>query len=240
MPFVQTVITAAGDSRRAFAEAGFKAPKSLVEIDGKPVLTRAIESYVMNSQHAFVALNLEEDSEFDIQRIVKAALPGCQIHLVNSGVKGSLISALFALEHVDLTAPLLIAGGDSEVRNGINSEVQHFVSSEVDAATIVFEGNGDRWSYVDLDSGLRVREISEKYQIGALATTGVFYFRKASDFLDAARWVLMNNALIAERFFVSSAMNYLVASGRKVGVSQIDEASYQSWSRVSDFREISR
>ena len=72
---VQTVITAAGDSRALFLGAGFSTPKSLVERDGKTVLLRAIESYVVDFERAIVAINADEqDSDSTAASVVGEGL----------------------------------------------------------------------------------------------------------------------------------------------------------------------
>jgi choline kinase len=67
----QTLITAAGDSRVAFVEAGFDAPKSLVKIAGIALINQAIESYRHPSGALVVAINKDENAQFDLEHEIK-------------------------------------------------------------------------------------------------------------------------------------------------------------------------
>ncbi len=67
---VQSVITAAGDSRPLFIPSGFGSPKSLVVWHGKEVIINALESYVINFDGACVALHEEEDSDWAISSVI--------------------------------------------------------------------------------------------------------------------------------------------------------------------------
>ena len=68
-----------------------------------------------------------------------------------------------------------------------------------------------------------------------LQLPGVFYFRRAKFFLDAATWVLLQNATVRENFFVSTSLNYLISQGMSVGYSEIDRNRYHSFSLPADF-----
>ena len=65
---IQTVITAAGDSRSQFLDAGFLLPKSLIKVGTKQVIEMAIDSYVIDYSNFQVAVNSEESTEFGTDR----------------------------------------------------------------------------------------------------------------------------------------------------------------------------
>jgi len=233
---VQSVITAAGDSRPLFIPSGFGSPKSLVVWHGKEVIINALESYVINFDGACVALHEEEDSDWAISSVISKKYPAVRIAKIRSGTLGALASALVAMEGVDPDAPLVVAAGDSVVKGGITSQIERFLSMNVDAATIAFESKNPRWSYLSVDSHGAVRQVQEKKVIGPLATTGVFYFRTARQFLSAAQWVLVNNAMNNGVYYVSSTLNYMISQGLAVHYSTIPRDQYVSFSLPSDFR----
>ena len=232
---IETVITAAGDSRAQFLGGGFPAPKNLLTVDGKYVIQRAIESYVFDRSHLTVALNADEESEWQIERHLVQLFPRAKFVHVGFSARGALASALLASADLDESLPLVIAAGDSELNVDVTSIVEGLVSREVAAGTIVFPSSGSRWSYLSVDIDEKAVEVSEKYPVGHLATTGFFFFDTVKRFLDAARWVLMNNAHIKGKFYVSSTLNFMLSQGQEIGFAKVDPDKYRSWSLPADF-----
>jgi dTDP-glucose pyrophosphorylase len=232
---IQTIVTAAGDSRGRFLDAGFLTPKSLVKVGVGTVIEAAINSYVLDKSSFLVAVNQEEANEWGVDTSIKSLFPTATVVRVPSQARGALASALMCADMLSGDDPLVIAAGDSMIVGGVEQFVKTFQEQRLDAGTIVFESNGSRWSYISTDGKGRIVEVSEKVQVGDLATTGVFYFREAKTFLLGAEWVLLNNAHLNGNFYVSSVMNYLIKDGRSVGFSEIQPDQYKSWSRPIDF-----
>jgi CTP:molybdopterin cytidylyltransferase MocA len=218
---VQSVITAAGDSRPLFLPSGFGSPKGLVLWHDQEVIINALESYVINLERACVAVHKEEDTEWGISSVISRKFPAVRIVKIRPGTLGALASALVAMEGVDPDAPLVVAAGDSVVKGGISGQIEKFQAMNVDAATIPYGS---------------VRQVQEKRVIGPLATTGVFYFRTARQFLSAAQWVLVNNAMNNGIYYVSTTLNYMISQGLNVYYSTIPRDQYASFSLPSDFR----
>jgi dTDP-glucose pyrophosphorylase len=231
----QTLITAAGDSRVAFFEAGFDAPKSLVNIAGIALINQAIESYRHPSGALVVAINKKENDQFDLETQIKEHFHDAAVVKVASTVQGALATAVLAAETCDLDAPLVISAGDSVVEGGVVAHIQSLISNSSDAGTIVFESSNPRWSYISVGEQGNVLQVTEKLVAGPYATVGCFYFKSAGLFLEAAKWVFLNNARVKGNFFVSTSLNYLISRGMSVGFEVIPRSSYRSFSRPADF-----
>lgn len=232
---VQTIITAAGDSRETFIAGGFGSPKSLVAVEGKTVIQHAIESYTTDFSALRVAVNEDEAREWAVDEHIRDYFPDAEVMLVSTGAKGALVSALLASADLDLGEPLVVAAGDSRVNVTIHPYVERFLSSGFPASTLAFSSSGKRWSYLALDTNAKVVEVSEKYEVSNLATTGFFFFQTAQIFCDAAKWVLINNAEINGRYYVSTTLNFLISLGAGVGFERIPPDHYKSWSLPVDF-----
>jgi dTDP-glucose pyrophosphorylase len=231
----QTIITAAGDSRSAFGKAGFDAPKSLVKIAGIALVNQAIESYRHPSGTVVVAINKHEDDQFDLEHEIKQRFNEAKVVKVASTVQGALATAVLAAEAFDLDAPLVISAGDSTVEGGVVAHIQSLISKSSDAGTIVFESSNPRWSYISVGEQGNVLQVTEKSVAGPYATVGCFYFKSARLFLEAAKWVFLNNARVNGNFYVSTSLNYLISRGMSVGFEVIPRSLYSSFSRPSDF-----
>ena len=231
----QTLITAAGDSRATFHAAGFSAPKSLIKVASTSLINQAIESYRHLSGALVVAINKDEDEQFDIVNQIKGRFPDATVVKVVSTVQGALATAVLAAESLDLDAPLVISAGDSIVEGGVQAHILSLISNSSDAGTIVFESSNPRWSYINVGELGNVLQVTEKSVAGPYATVGCFYFKSAGLFLDAAKWVFLNNARVNGNFYVSTSLNYLISRGMSVGFEVIPRSLYRSFSRPADF-----
>lgn len=240
MSQVQTVVTAAGSSLKSFLTAGFSSPKSLVAVDGQPLLIAATKSYSVSLGETVVAINREEDVNFGISEMIKNHLPMVQIYSSPDRGHGALITAMCALEGLDPSGPLAIASGDSTYKGQISTAVETIRDSGAKAGTLAFPSTSPRWSYLRLDKTGDVIEVAEKRVVGPYATTGFFYFESVNLFLEAAKWVLVNNVNHEGKFFVSATLNYLVSLGEKVAVQLAQPSDYRSYSVPYDFIEESR
>lgn len=230
-----TIITAAGRSEEVFLGAGFDAPKNLLIQGGTQILCRAVSSYALDLSKTTVALNKEECLYWPTAKILKACHPTVSLALVSSKVPGALASSVIAVAEVPSQSSLVIAAGDSEIKEGIAGYVQQFQDSELDAGTVVFQSKNPRWSYISVDQQGRVRQVAEKRVIGPLATSGVFYFRTVEIFQRAAEWCFINNAKSRGQYYVSTALNALIMKGLTVGYIEIPRSKYISWSLPIDF-----
>lgn len=231
----QTLITAAGDSRSAFVGAGFNAPKSLIEVEGVALINRAIESYRDPSGALVVAINKQENKEFQLDSGIRERFHDAAIVDVESSVLGALATGVMAMETLDLDSPLVISAGDSVVEGGVAPHIQSLIGKSSDAGTVVFESSNPRWSYINIGELGNVLQVTEKSVAGPYATVGCFYFKSAALFLEAAKWVFLNNARVNGNFYVSTSLNYLISKGMSVGFELIPRHSYRSFSRPSDF-----
>jgi len=160
--------------------------------------------------------------------------PKPQVKIVPGEAEGALASAVLAAEALDLSEPLVIAAGDSEVRGGLETQVATFLASGAEASTVVFRSNEPRWSYLAVAADGTVSHVAEKRVVGPYATTGVFMFRSVESFLQAATWCFTVNARVNGRFYVSTTLNHLIYRGLQVQFDEIPRSAYASWSLPSD------
>ncbi len=237
MTSFSTIITAAGKADSSYASRNPWLPKNLVIIDGKPLLARAFASYrSLDQERTRVVISTGESKTHQTASALEEFIPGPCFVLVNENLQGALVSALVASDGLDLSSPLVVAGGDSEIIGGISGIIREFVEAEYSAGVIVFESSDPRWSYIRNGSDGSVIQVSEKEVVGGLATTGTFFFDSVSTF-PCAQWCLVNNVQTNGNYFVSSALNFVISQGGKVGYRQISTNDYSNYRFASDIPE---
>ena len=230
-----TIITAAGKADESYVALNPSLPKNLTLIENEPILSRAFATYrSLDPSRTRVAVSAEENKTHQTSSALADSIPGSCFVLVNSNLKGALVSALVASEGLDPDSPLIVAGGDSEIVGGIQNVVNDFVNGDYAAGVIVFESTEPRWSYIKNSSDGMVIQVSEKKVIGQFATTGTFYFDSVETFRASAKWCLVNNVQTNGNYFVSSALNFVISQGGRVGYRQIPATDYANYRFASD------
>jgi hypothetical protein len=233
-----TVITAAGKSDSSYGKRFPGIPKNLVTISGVPMLARSAASYSHAMSENIVAMvNQVEDVSHQTSLVLSKHCKNLTVETLKTPVRGALITAILASANLPPDKPLIVAGGDSEILNGIQNKVERFMSRKLSGGVIVFRDLNPRWSYVQAGRSLEVIQVSEKRVIGEFATTGVFYFESLRKFLDAAEWCLVNNAQTGGDFYVSAALNHLISQGGKVGYEEIEKSNYKNYRFAEDVRD---
>ncbi len=216
-------------------------PKPLIEVAGRPMIELVItqlKKQLNDPQFTFV-IDREDARAFSIDRICKLAGGAATNVIERMGeTSGALCSCLLAIEALDLNAPLLIANGDQIITAELGAHIQYFETSKVDAGVVTFDSIHPRWSYVVETENHRVAQTFEKQVVSRNAIAGLYYFREARQFFDAAQKTILNDVNVNGSFFISSAINQCILNGGEVMHTKIDEQQFHSFyspSRIAEF-----
>jgi len=237
-PLFSTIITSAGKADSSYFTRNPSIPKNLTLVRGMPLLARAFASYgFLGQERTRVAISERESKTYSTSAALKEFIPAPCFVLVSDLLQGALVSALVASDGLDIGSPLVVAGGDSEIAGGIEEIIREFIAGEYAAGVIVFEASDPRWSYIKTGSDGSVIQVSEKEVVGGLATTGTFFFDSVGTFRECAKWCMVNNVQTNGNYFVSSALNFVISQGGKVGYRQIPTTDYANYRFASDIPE---
>ncbi len=235
---MQVVVPAAGRGLRFLSE-GYKGPKPLVSVFGKPIIRWSTDGLrgVDNARFIFLVLQ-EHIDQFDIDRRLQELYGSCAVIPVAGVTEGAAATVLLAKPYLDPKEEFLIVNCD----NLFSIDFQHVkkqLTDEDDGVIFYFASNYDRWSYVQADGrGLAVR-IAEKEVISDKATVGCYYFRRAELFVDAAEYMIKNNIRTKGEFYVSPSYNILIERGSRIRVMPVDfHFSLGTPEELASFKEI--
>lgn len=231
----QAILTSAGNDDEQFANAGLVSPKNWQPFRGTTLIERALEASVTGASRATLVLRGLERAMWESSNLARL-YPNLDVVYTNGQTGGALCTALLGLSDLDLEAPLLIAPGDSFVDAAPETLVQKFLATGAEAGTLVIAKSDPKYSYVRMTPTGRIAEIAEKRVISTHASTGLFFFRKASFLLEAAEWVLGQNMHTNGEYYLSSSLNYLVMEGRHVVALQPEpDSRYMRLATPKDF-----
>lgn len=216
---MNVLIPMAGAGSR-FAAAGYTFPKPLIEVRGKPMIQVVIENINVEANYHFI-VQAEHEEKYGVSSMLNQIIPGCTVHLTQGMTEGAACTTLLAREYIDNDSPLLIANSDQFVEWNSNEVLYGFAADGVDAGIVTFEATHPKWSYAKLDENGFVSEVAEKRVISNLATVGIYYWKRGSDYVRYADQMIAKNIRVNGEFYVAPVFNEAIADGKKIRATSI-------------------
>jgi dTDP-glucose pyrophosphorylase len=225
------VLIPLGSASQFFENPVYVYPKPLIDILGKPMIQHVIENLLQISlPKRFIFVVRDEDCvryhlDSTLRLLIKDQI---EILRIQRETKGAACSALLATEFIANDQPLVICNGDQIFDLDLNEALKGIHDDRVDAACLSFKSVHPRWSYVRLE-GEEIIEAAEKHPLSANAVAGFYYFAKGSDFVDAAKRMILKDAQVNGAFYIAPVFNELVLAGKRMRAYEIDGAKYHTF-----------
>lgn len=220
-------------SDTSFKEDGYKYPKNLIEINGKPLIQNVLESLdpdILKNNELIFAIKKEENERFHTSMVAKLLYPEATIVSVPNATSGAVCTAMLAVEYIDKAEPLLIINGDIVIQTPLKPAIESFESGDADGGAVTFRSVHPRWSYVKCDEMGNIIEAAEKRPISQMATAGVYYYKKGSDFVSAAKELIKKDAQTEGKFYICPVFNEMILKQKKLRIFEIESKFYFSLS----------
>lgn len=220
---LQVVIPMAGLGSR-FSSVGYSKPKPFIDVKGKTMIERVMDNLrVDDSKFILIARqeHLAKEPEVVYSLTERGDLLFSPIDFVT---EGAACTVLTAINKLDPDSPLLIANCDQIVDFDCSEFVADAVSRDLDGSILCFKDDerNPKWSFARTDDAGYVVEVKEKEAISDIATVGLYYFRRAGDFISNATNMILRRDRVNGEYYVCPVYNYLVDKGAKVGVFMVD------------------
>lgn len=213
----------AGAGKR-FSDAGYELPKPLIDVLGLPMIQRVIYSLDMNGNYIFLAQK-EHSEKYELHTFLRNVCihaPSVATVELDGLTEGAASTALFAKLMIDEDSPLVICNSDQLVEWDSKEFLRYAGDNNLDGCIAVFESDEPRWSYAKTSDDGTVTEVAEKQVISNLATVGIYYWKKGSDFVKYAEQMIEKNLRVNGEFYVCPVYNEAIADGLKIGVYKVD------------------
>lgn len=112
---MKVLVPIAAQDDSFFDRKEFFYPKPLVDVDGKPMIARAIECLQrLGPDVEFIFVTRSEDCQkFSLDNVLRLATRGrCEIVQLRYPTRGAVCSSLMAIDHIVQDQPLVVANGD--------------------------------------------------------------------------------------------------------------------------------
>ena len=86
--------------------------------------------------------------------------------------------------------------------------------TNVDAIVWTFNDVHPKWSFVKTNSRGFCTEVAEKKPISDIATCGIYWYRKGSDFVKSAEQMIQKDIRVKNEFYIAPVYNELIGQGK--------------------------
>jgi len=215
---MQILIPMGGAGSR-FSAAGYKRPKPFIEFHGQTMIENVIENLGLDNEF-YLVMQLEHYQTYkyvfdNIERKVKKLV----IELLDGLTQGPADSCLKIKDKLDLTAPLMIANSDQIQFMRKDDSIENIlIERKLDGVIFIFDSQSPKNSYARINELGLVTKTAEKEVISEFATTGIYCWKRASDFVDSAEEMIKRNIRANNEFYVAIAYNIAIENGLKIGL----------------------
>ena len=211
---MKVLIPMAGEGSR-FAKEGYTFPKPLIDVDGKPMIQKVVENLDFVSEYIFLVRSKHiEKYEGLIDTLKRITNNYCRIVVVDGLTEGAACTALLAREYIDTEEDLLIANSDQYIEYERNNFISLKNMTDVDAIVWTFNAVHPKWSFVRTNSRGYITEVAEKRPISDIATCGIYWYRKGSDFVKYADQMIEKDIRVRNEFYIAPVYNELIQDGK--------------------------
>tara|TARA_R100000008_G_scaffold47035_1_gene27808 strand:+ start:10999 stop:12375 length:1377 start_codon:yes stop_codon:yes gene_type:complete len=218
---MNVLIPMAGAGSR-FEKAGYTFPKPLIEVQGKPMIQVVVDNINIDARHIFIVQKSHYE-KYNLENTLKAIVKNCEIIQVDGITEGAACTTLLAKELINNDEPLLMANSDQFVEWDSNKFMYSMIGDTIDAGILTFESTHPKWSYAKLNDDGFVSEVAEKNPISNLATVGIYYWNKGSDYVKYAEQMIENNTRVNNEFYVCPVFNEAVKDNKKIKTYDIEK-----------------
>lgn len=208
------VIPMAGRGSR-FANAGYKMPKPLIDVNGKLMIEWVTENIRPKCAHRFIYICQQEHLEkYNLADLLNRLAPGCQIVTVDHITEGAACTVLLAEKYIDNDEPMMMANSDQYVDTDINVYLAE--QQGCDGLIMTMPANHPKWSYIRYNDEGLVTLVREKEVISDEATVGIYNYAHGKDFVKYAHQMIEKDIRVNGEFYVAPVYNEMIEDGKKI------------------------
>jgi HAD superfamily hydrolase (TIGR01509 family) len=218
---LQIVIPMAG-AGNSFKKAGYKFPKFLIDVAGKPMIQWVTENINAEAKFIFI-LNEADYKKYNVQHMFPLLVDNIEIITIKGETEGAPQTVLAAEKLINNEKPIAIINADQFMVWNSNEFFYAMAADECDGGMVTFDSTHPMYSFVKTGEDGFVTECAEKKPISRHATAGVYYFRRGKDFVKGAKKMIKKKITTNGQYFICPVYNELIAQGMKIRKYEIDK-----------------
>lgn len=242
---MQIIIPMSGFGER-FRKVGYKVPKPLIEIEGKPIIAHVIDMFPGEQEFIFIC-NQEhlDNSKFSMEEILRKLCPSGKIVGIPPHKLGP-VHAVLEVEDLILDDKETIVNYCDFTCYWDWNHFKDFVrQNKCDGAIPSYKGfhphtlGSTNYAYLKEKDGL-VEDIQEKQpytdnRMEEFASSGTYYFSSGKVMKDAFHNQVDSNLDLNGEFYVSLSYKHLLKSNKRISIYPLQH--FMQWGTPEDVHE---
>ena len=119
-----------------------------------------------------------------------------------------------AEQYIDNDEDLLIANSDQIIEYERDNFITLKSLTNVDSMVFTFNAVHPKWSFVKTNSRGFITDVAEKKPISNIATCGIYWYRRGSDFVNYAKQMIDKDIRVNSEFYIAPVYNELIQDGK--------------------------
>jgi len=235
MKMLNVVIPMAGLGIR-FANQGFNLPKPLIDVNGEPMIAKAIKTLNLDSAYSltqYYFVIAKNDFTQKVKEVIRKVEPTARFIEIDYLTEGPAVTALLYKEDINNDNELVIANCDQIME--WNSQTFLVNARLYDGCVVTYHTDTEKNSYAKLDEFGFVTQIKEKEVISDASLNGIHYWKHGKYFVQSAEEMIANQDRAPNgEFYIGPTYNYMIKHGHKVGIYHIPYSQHHAVGVPSD------
>lgn len=212
---MNVVMPIAGLGKR-FSVAGYQVSKPFITVDNFPMFLNVIRNMNIKEATSYTFICLEEFVD-KVQHYLNQTELNSQIITIKNVTEGAACTVLLAKDTINNDKELIIVNCDQIILDNdyMNNAIKYYRKHKADGGILCFLNDSPKYSYVRLH-GEKITEVVEKQVVSNIATCGLYYYRKGSDFINAAEDMINKNIRVNNEFYIAPTYNGMIFNQQKI------------------------
>jgi dTDP-glucose pyrophosphorylase len=216
---LNVLIPMAGAGSR-FEKAGYTFPKPLIDVEGDPMIKIVTENLNIKANYIYIVQKSHRE-KYNLDTLLGMVSPGCKIVEIEGITEGAASTTLLAKEYIDNDNPLVMANSDQFIEWDSNEFMYKMSETDCDGGIVTFKSTHPKWSFAKVNESGLVTEVAEKKPISDIATVGVYYWKKGSDYVRYAEQMIEKNLRVNNEFYVCPVFNEAIQDNKEIRTFEI-------------------
>ena len=242
---MQIIIPMSGFGER-FRRAGYKLPKPLIAVEGKPIIAHVIEMFPGEKKFIFIC-NTDhlKDETFQLTNQIRKFCPTGEIVGIEPHKSGPIGAILKAKKFIDEKLPTIVNYCDFTCYWDWDLFKNFITQNEFDGVIPAYTGfhphslGNTNYAYLEHSDGI-VTNIQEKQpftdnKMDEYASSGTYYFSSGQLMFDAFHDTVSENLQVNGEFYVSMAYKYLFKHRKRTSIYPLQH--FMQWGTPEDLEE---
>ena len=212
-----------------FANHGYDLPKPLIDVNGKPMIIRAIESlgFLLDIKSNWYFVIAKNNFTNQIKDTICSIIPDAKFIMIDYLTEGPTSSVLLFKDQINNDEELIIANCDQIME--WDSYLFFLNARQYDGTMVTYHNDTEKNSYARLDEKGLVIEVKEKEVISNVSLNGIHYWKKGKYFVDSAKkMIAAQDRAPNGEFYIGPTYNYMIKKNLKVGIYHIPNCQHHA------------